>query len=657
MSKDRNSSPLFILVAMLTALAAMYFAREILLPIALAILLSFLLTPLVARLERWRFPRAVAVILVVAMSFAVLGGLGWIVTDQVVALSRELPEHEQNLRVKFRWLQPDSPLVRKVSSALNWVTHTGKSAPGAATKLQSENKPAATDIAPSPAEPASSEKNIAKEPSPLETGAKQFEEAKKAVEPPAEREAIPVRVVHTSPSPVELIQGWLGPIISPFVTAFVVIVLTLFMLLDREGQRSRLIQLFGRSHFHATTEAVHDVTKRVGRYLRSLFLVNAGYGFVIALGLQILGVRGAILWGVLAFVMRFLPYLGPWIAAAVPILISIAMSSGWTQPLLVFGWYVLVEIVVYNFIEPFVYGSIIGVSTVGIFVAALFWTWLWGPIGLVLAMPMTVCLLVAARYVPQLRFLTILLADDPPQTTSERIYQRLLAFDYHEPLKLAHKHLKESSRVSFYDDVLIPALRMAEHDRHGDALNEEQARFVIEAAEDLVDDLGEFPAVTVPLDSNSETVVDARANPGQTKDDDAPHARILCVPLLDEADEAASRMLAQLLLAEGFDVDMQGTKRLTSEVVERVADSESDIVVISVLPPIGPRDSRLLWKRLRSRYPSLPIVVGFWTGANIKDDLPVPENDLVSKVATTLGEALAIIRAMAAQQNRSAKSA
>jgi predicted PurR-regulated permease PerM len=656
MAKARNTSPLFILVAMITALAALYFAKEILLPIALAILLSFLLTPLVDRLEHWRFPRAVAVILVVFMSFAMLGGLGWIVTNQLVSLSHELPKHEQNLRAKFQWLQPNSPFVRKVSNTVDWIMHGGKSShvaqakPGGDTPKNTNGKTPLEDKTVPP------EKKPPNDLSPFETGVKQLDEANKAIEPPAERDAIPVRVVNSTPSTLGLLQSWLGPVLAPFVTAFIVVVLTLFMLLDREGQRSRLIQLFGRSHFHTTTEAVHDVAKRVSRYLRSLFLVNACYGFVIAVGLQILGVPSAMLWGVLAFVMRFLPYLGPWIAAAVPILISIATSSGWTQPLLVFGWYVLVELVLYNFIEPFVYGSVIGVSTVGILVAALFWTWLWGPVGLVLAMPMTVCLLVAARYVPQLRFLMVLLADEQPLSTAERVYQRLLAFDYHEPLKLAHKHLKESSLASFYDEVLIPALRMSEHDRQQGALNEEQALFVKEAAEDLVNELGDYPTEATEQEANRLSAVGAKSTRPSAAEGPVMSARILCVPLLDEADEAASRMLAQLLLAEGFDVDLQGAKRLTSEVVERVADSESDVVVISVLPPIGPRDSRLLWKRLRSRYPNLPIVVGFWTGAEKKQGLPVPENDVASRVATSLAEAVTIVRAMAVQQQSVAKT-
>ncbi len=651
MARNPKSSPLFILAAMITALAALYFAREILLPVALAILLSFLLTPLADRLERWRFPRSVAVVLVVAMSFAVLGGLAWIVTDQLVDLSRQSQATKQNLIAKTQWVSTTLNKLRNDISRIG-KPHQNSTETSTNGEKQTDSKTNANELKKShPAEKKSSEPS-----SPLAASAKKIDEAGEIMETRAERDAVPVRVIDSSPSPFAFVQSWLGPLVSPFATAFIVIILTLFMLLDREGQRSRLIQLFGRSHFHTTTEAVHDVATRVGRYLRSLFLVNACYGFVIAIGLAVIGVPSAMLWGVLAFAMRFLPYLGPWIAAAVPILISVATSDGWTQPLIVFGWYLAVELVVYNFIEPFVYGSIIGVSTVGILVAALFWTWLWGPIGLVLAMPMTVCLLVAARYIPQLRFLTVLLADEQPLSPAERVYQRLLAFDYHEPLKIAHKHLKESSIASYYDDVLMPALRMSEQDRHNDLLNEEQSTFVIEAADDLIEELGDeaFAAISAKADGHAKTPQSVGSDPS---DDATAVARVLCIPLHDQADETASHMLAQLLVASGFDVTTEGAKSLTSEVVDRVAESESDLVVISVVPPIRSRDSRLLWKRLRTRYPDLPIVVGFWTGADKKEDLPAPENDPASKVATTLAEAVSLVRTMAVQNNLSAKTA
>jgi hypothetical protein len=246
--------------------------------------------------------------------------------------------------------------------------------------------------------------------------------------------------------------------------------------------------------------------------------------------------------------------------------------------------------------------------------------------------------------VPQLKFLTILLADRPPQSPPERVYQRLLAFDDREPLKLARAHLEDAPLVKYYDDVLLPALVMAENDRHADLLNEEQAEFIVEATEDLIEDLSE-----AAKRKELANEIEAAAAP-------KPSARVLCIPLRDEADELAARMLAQLLAAEGFQAHSGAAESLTGELVEQVAESECDIVVISVLPPISPRDSRLLWRRLRSRFPELPIVVGFWTAEDDKEVLAEPVEDAASRVVTTLGEATAVVRSMAAQQRPVAKT-
>jgi hypothetical protein len=301
-----------------------------------------------------------------------------------------------------------------------------------------------------------------------------------------------------------------------------------------------------------------------------------------------------------------------------------------------------------NVAEPLLYGSSIGVSTVAVILAAIFWTWIWGPIGLVLAMPLTVCLVVMSRYVPQLRFITVLLADHPPMTPSERIYQRLLAFDYNEPLKFAQNQLKTTRLVNFYDDVLIPALVLAERDRHTGVLNTEQEEFLQEAAGDLVDALGDH----VPATEMTATSAEVRTQNDGTHAD-SREARILCVPLRDQADEVASRMLAQLLAAEGFQVDTDAPEALTSEVVDHVAKLSIDVVVISILPPIAPRDTRLLWKRLRGKYPELPIIVGFWSGSAIIEPLLPPTQDSATRVATKLSDATALVRSMAAQRKLS----
>jgi hypothetical protein len=352
------------------------------------------------------------------------------------------------------------------------------------------------------------------------------------------------------------------------------------------------------------------------------------------------------MWGVLGFSLRFLPYLGPWLAAVLPVLISLAVFDGWTQPILVACMYAVYELVLNNVAEPMLYGNSTGVSTVGVIISAIFWTWLWGPIGLVLAMPITVCLVVMARYVPQLRFITVLLADEPPLSPAQRVYQRLLAFDYNEPLKLARNYLKSAPLVNFYDEILVPALVLAEHDRHAGSLNEDQETFVREAAEDLVDELGE-KASGAPDAAESDNGAPSAA---QHDENGTPPARILCIPLRDDADETTSRMLAQLLTAEGFHVDSGSAGALTSETIDRVAASDSDVVVISVLPPVRPRDSRLLWRRLRQTYPNLPIIVGYWIGPNATESLLPPPGDDASRVATTLAEAVALVRSIAAQR-------
>jgi predicted PurR-regulated permease PerM len=624
MAKQRGpgSSPLFMLVATVTFVGALYFGKEILLPLGLAILLSFLLTPVANRLERWGLRRIPATLLVVVLLFACLGALGYIVTTQLIDLRYRLPNYRKNVIAKVHSVMPSSD---KMSAFFKELDEFGSELTGTEATTSSS----ADDEAQSPAAG--------------DDASDQTATSKKSEKP------VEIQVIERPSSPLAQARDWLGSLLAPFGTAGMVVVLVFFILLDRENQRNRLLQLFGTSNLHATTEAMHDAGHRIGRYLRMQFLVNACYGIAVGVGLWLIGVPVAVLWGVLSFSLRFIPYVGPWIAAAMPILVSLGHSDGWTQPLLVVGWYVGLELICNNAVEPWVYGNTTGVSVVGVILSALFWTWLWGPVGLILALPITVCLVVAAHYVPQLRFLTVLLADQPPMTPSERIYQRLLAFDYHEPVRLARKHLKESSLISFYDEVLIPALVLAEQDRHADLLNDEQETFVAEAVEDLVEELQEHSV------AHGDAADAERDSP--TADGGEPlSARVLCVPLRDQADEAAARMLAQLLTAEGFHVETGDADALTGEVIDSVLKLDIDVAVISILPPITPHDSRLLWRRLRSRYPDLPIIVGFWSGTVTQETVAPPENDTSSKVATTLADAVALVRSIAAQQRLVAKT-
>jgi predicted PurR-regulated permease PerM len=641
MANQRSTSPLFVLVAMIAVVVALHLAKDILLPLALAILFSFLLTPIANRLERWGLPRVPAVILVVALAFAPLAVLGWVVTHQLIGLSHTLPQYRervtQNVVEKVRAIMPDSGTVSTVSETIEDVSNelaggveSGKKVEIAAATAEQQ--------APAEADAAQREPSAADELDPPPTTS--------IPRAGGERDtAVPVKLIEIH-SPLAQVRDWLGPLVAPLTTAGMVVVLVLFMLLDREGQRNRLLQLFGKSNLHLTTEAFHDAAQRVGRYLRMLFLVNMGYGVAVAAGLWMIGVPSAIMWGFLGFALRFLPYVGPWLAASMPILVSFAVFEGWTQPLLVMGLYIVVELVLNNVVEPLLYGGSIGVSSVAVILAAIFWTWIWGPIGLVLAMPMTVCLVVMSHYIPQMRFIHILLADQPPLTPSERVYQRLLAFDENEPMRVARGQLKNMPLVSFYDDVFIPALVLAERDRHTGVLNEDQEEFVQEASAELVDELGE---AAIASDAD-EAASEAAGSDGISAEANSPDARILCIPLRDKADELASKMLAQLLTAQGFQVDTDAADALTSEVVDHVAKLGIDVVVISILPPIAPRDARLLWKRLRSRYPELPIIVGYWSGSAVIEPLMPPEHDSATKIATKLSDAVALVRSLAAQR-------
>jgi predicted PurR-regulated permease PerM/methylmalonyl-CoA mutase cobalamin-binding subunit len=630
MPKTRSSAtPLFTLASFVVVIAALVFAKDVLLPVALAVLLSFVLTPIASRIERWGIGRILSVTVTVGISVALLGGMAWLATTQLVELGRNLPASkiEQNILAKVKSISPSSKTLSRLTTAYTEMSRAIANG-GLPTKGELHTKDDGRDT---DEKGADSENRSSSEAQSSLTEHRQAE----SNEPEKKDQAVPVKVVEMPPSPLSAVQNLLGPLVSPLTTVGMVVVLVVFMLMQREDQRNRLIRLFGSANLHPTTEALNDISTRISRYLRMQFMINAGYGCFVALGLWILGVPSAPLWGVLGFVLRFLPYIGPWLAAALPIAVSLAVSTGWSQPVLVIAWYATLELIAGNVVEPWLYGHSVGVSGLGVILAAIFWTWIWGPIGLVLAVPLTVCLVVTAQYIPQLRFIAVLLGDQPTLSLDERVYQRLLAFDDVEPRKLAKQYLETATLEKFYDDVLIPVLAMAERDRAEELLSGEQEEFVEDAVEELIEMLGATlrepeVAAAVSADAPTETV---------------PAARILCIPLRDRADRTGTLMLAQLLAAEGFHVDIGSSESLATEVVDQVSTLQSDAVVISMLPPVAPRQTRLLWRRLRTRYPQLPIVIGCWKAGNDGNLFRQFGVDHDSHVVTTLADAMAAVRA------------
>jgi predicted PurR-regulated permease PerM len=306
-----------------------------------------------------------------------------------------------------------------------------------------------------------------------------------AAQPP-----VPVKVVEPENRLTSFAQAALGSLLSPLGRAALVLLLVIFMLLKREDLRGRLVRLIGQGRISATTRAMDDASTRVARYLAMQLLVNAIYGICIAVGLYFIGVPNAALWGALAGILRFIPYVGPWLGAAMPLALSLAVSNSWITPILTLALFVTLEVINSNAVEPFLYGSSTGVSSIALIVAAVFWTWLWGPIGLVLATPLTVCLAVMGRHVPKLEFLSVLLSEEQALAPYEECYQRLLAVGLEDATELAENYLKENSLTKLYDSMLIPVLTAAEIDAKRHALQPEERDAVLRNVQEMVEDLG-----------------------------------------------------------------------------------------------------------------------------------------------------------------------
>ena len=439
-------------------IATLYFARDLFIPLALAALLTFLLSPLVARIERW-LGRIAAVLLVVAIIFAATGAAGWVLTRQLVDLATKLPDYKENIQTKLRSIKvPTGGVFTKFSET---VEELKKDLPGAETPTQAAIPAAGTP-----------KTSVALPPSPAPAAAS-------------------VQVGETSKvNPVELVQHLLAPLLGPLGTAALVLLLVIFMLLRREDLRRRLIRLIGKGRISAATHAMDDAGARVFRYLFMQLVVNVSYGIPVAIGLYFIGVPNAVLWGACATVLRFIPYIGPWIAAAIPVALSLAVSPSWTMPLLTIGLFVVLELLSNNVMEPWLYGSSTGVTPIALIIAAVFWTWLWGPVGLILSTPLTVCLVVMGRHVPRLSFLSVLLSDEEALTPAEDFYHRLLTVGEQDELEFVEAYLKANSLTALYDSVFIPVIIATETDHRLELLDDEQRLFVEQSLRDIIEDLG-----------------------------------------------------------------------------------------------------------------------------------------------------------------------
>jgi predicted PurR-regulated permease PerM len=615
-SKTRTASDALIglWAVALTAfiVATLFFARDVIIPIALAVLLTFLLAPLVTRLERW-LGRIAAVLLVVVLIFGALGGAGYVLTRQVIDLGAKLPDYKDNIQTKLRSFQIQKGGMFSEFTAT--VEELKKDLPGAEKPEPAVTEPAVT-ATPGAAEPA---------------------QAAPPAPPAPPTPAVPVKVVETPRAPMDLVQTIVAPLLGPLGTGLLVILLLIFMLLQREDLRNRLIRLIGQGHISATTRAMDDAGARVSRYLLMQLVVNVSYGVPVAVGLYFLGVPNAVLWGAFATVLRFIPYIGPWIAAAFPIILSLAVSPGWTIPLLTIGLFVVLEILSNNVMEPWLYGSSTGVSPVALIIAAVFWTWLWGPVGLVLATPLTVCLVVMGRHIPRLAFLSVVFSDEEALTPAQDCYYRMIAMGEKDEAELVETYLKENSLAALFDSVLLPVITLAETDHRNESLDDEQRAMVERSLRDILEDLATRPPAPVKRDA----VPAAGEHTLSPEPAHAPDCRVYCLPARAVRDEFAGAMLMQLLQQAGFTAQNAAGNLAAAELLGLVEKAGVDVVCVSVVAPSTVIHARYLCTKLRVAFPTLKIVVGLWGATDGLIEAAKRLRDSgADEVVTTLADAI-----------------
>jgi predicted PurR-regulated permease PerM len=568
-----RSNTLSILMSVCLVAAVLYLGRPFLMPLALAVLLAFLLAPLAARVESFGCGRGPAVGIVTILAFTILATVLYLVGAQAVDLAKSLPGYHDNLQQKVF-----APLG-KLTSAFSAYTRSVH-----------------------PAKPS----DVASESAQLD---------------------LPTSNVNLLSVAKELA----GPLLSPIGTAGIVAVYVIFFLFDRQSLRDRFIHLVGHGRLHLTTQALDDAANRVSRYLAAQLLINVTYGVPVGVGLYFIGIPNAPLWGVLAVVLRFLPYLGIWIVAAFPVVLSFAISPGWAQPAEVVALFVGVELFTANVMEPWLYGASTGLSASAIVVSAIFWTWLWGAGGLLLATPLTVCLVVLGKHLPALSFLNILLGKEPPIDPANRFYQRLLADDRDELEETISDYHDKGATVELFDEVVLPALQLAEHDRVTGDLSKEEHRNLYESLHDALSSLEDFP----PSD-------ESKTHP------------VVIVPARRKADALAGAMLAYALRGKGIDCTWFYERMLNSEIVSRLADRTEVILCVSAMTSAGARAASSLFK-LIGDITSGAKILGFWHGDPLESEQNPPPSQV--ETVTSFEAAIRLISATASDTKRSSASA
>jgi predicted PurR-regulated permease PerM len=600
-------------------IAALYFGREIFVPVALSVLLSFVLAPFVMRLHSWRVPRTASVLVVVFIGFSIIFSLGGLMVSQATRLAGKLPGYQQTLSDKIeslRGLMGGSGTLEQASTVLKQL----------GTELQHPDLPNQPND------------DFAKQPS---------------VKP------IPVEVKQPEPSALTTFAAIVEPLLSPLTKTGIIVIFVVFILLQREDLRNRVVRLAGSGDIQRTTAALDDAGKRLSKLFLTQIAFNAVFGLAIGIGLELIGVPSAPLWGLMAMILRFVPYIGALISAVFPLLLAAAVGSGWEMLILTAALFVVLELLAGQVLEPLIFGHSTGLSPVAIILSASFWTWLWGPVGLVLATPLTVCLVVVGRHVDRLKFLDIMLGDRPPLTPSQLVYQRLLAGDPIEAAEQAHDHLKNASLEDYYDTVLLRGLRLAEVDNRLGHLDEERLDRIVATVSELVSDLETHHQAANVTTSDAGSNLGALAAIERTSDKPvlvqetwrSPRS-VLCIPGATKLDEAATLVLAQIMRHHGYGAAAEKADALSMSNFFSLDLADTSLVCVCYVDRPSSAKIQYAVRRLAKKSKSIRIVLAL-LGAESAAPL---ENSSGTPVAEGSFEAVsaALVRAASEQTDSAA---
>lgn len=571
---------------------ALYFGREVLVPIALATLLSFVLAPAVRLLQGWRFGRVPAVIAVVALAFTILIGLTGLMVREIDGLARDLPSYEATMMRKIETLRGAAVESRTLRRAADMFGRLGKaldSAPVEPTTAGSATAAEHMQVLARNAAAAAAKSN-----------------EKQGGERTADGELMPVPVEIRQPLPGALttLRNLVDPLLYPLATTGIILVFVIFILVQREDLRNRLIRLAGSHDLQRTTAAIDDAAHRLSRMFLLQLSLNAGFGMVIAIGLMVIGVPSAILWGMLAAILRFVPYVGGLIAAALPLTIAAAVDPGWTMFLATLALFVVVEPLLGQVVEPLVYGRNTGLSPIAVILSATFWAWVWGPIGLIMAVPLTICLMVLGRHVDHLEFLDVLLGDRPPLTPPETFYQRMLSSDPDEAAEWAEVFLKEHPLSRYYDEVAIEGLRLAQADATRGALDPTRVAGICQASTQVIDHLAdeaELPDGAVVAPASDAGIA-------------------LCLPGPGVFDPLAAAMLAQVLGKYGLQTRQGAADALAGANIGELDFDGVTTVCLCYLDPSMRIHMRYAVRRIRHLAPDVRILLACWAPVDAAAD-------------------------------------